>query len=1173
MSDLAKTIADSHIPAAGYKYEHPPIPSCLRETSRPGGFKNHHRILRPGTNTTMTIAHTCNPKITHLTRYPIANDKRFKNGKLMLLTKFARSAFQSTNPVVKKLLACISNARHLTTQQLCASQKLGHLLSRPHVNTPLCGACAVIYTIFNIHTGAIYVGQSLRQPSSRFFEHLKQARCVQNGTINDQVESRFYRQLALDHRAWRMFIVDQIPLTQLDLTTNESRRLSFARIASPLELKWINRLRSSSTYKLGMNSAHSFMYEHRPKRNHSLPNSMQHNRHNNGGPNPQPIVDQNVQINPVVVRPRIVNVVNRGGALVNNRTFGFRDDLRRIKYIHRIVTGNRSPEQNRHSLAAYISSFSAKTTTRMLSFLMRKDADNIIAQHLPLGPKRLCITLLRKSPLLPPMRPPLLVIAHKSPLHNSVDFKAILKKASLSFPQAPGFPNSFATPRVTFAYHQPLGQRLDNRSCFKKASTPNQYSLTTCMCTSHEFRSFSSKKVGHVLTSDLNFIRLTSLRLKLTVGASYRHPPTETPACAKTEFYSALNKYCDKLHVSNHLPTGFFDVWILSCLRIYDSNKVVRSFTQGNVITTCQPAIEPTKPLFFTRKEQSYLNYLRRYFIISSPDKSANAFAFTCKAFYFHQAKEQLTDRLQYNVINNNALGIILRRTKKIVDDNIAFKTTRNKLQKQAKTRNFYSRTEHNHFDTQYDNTSNMPPKNSSFIDQNTTASFKLLPKLHKQKVRPVSSAPLTLLTPISKMLAILLSFLKNDRLPTVWSNLFDTKPANYTDVEFITLQSLKFAPFSLESSESLASRLHALNNDTTFGTLPTKFVFTCGDVQEMYTSIPCSQATISITQLIHMFWLPGKDLFYNIKTNDVSWHQSDFTKTSYVRFTRDDLINAMKTVFSSAVIGFDGVVYLQKRIPQGDNASSIAADLTCILKELLWLQDVIMRKSFPLIRLARTYFRQADDLLHITQVPNGNDTTHKFTSDIFTDSVLTCSTPGMYPPYIRVIWDTPTTELVTHCRLDVLNTRQHTRLKQRIIDYRSTDKRTKFKFETLPFCTYPRPTSGISNSHKLNIISSELNIYSKLCNRRKYFIYRAAMLIYEFWRLGYKSAPLFAKAMLVLQKLTPLYGVHSAQILLSQIYWRVVLFCRTGVATRDEGPSAPYAVDPFTVHKSLTLH
>jgi hypothetical protein len=272
-------------------------------------------------------------------------------------------------------------------------------------------------------------------------------------------------------------------------------------------------------------------------------------------------------------------------------------------------------------------------------------------------------------------------------------------------------------------------------------------------------------------------------------------------------------------------------------------------------------------------------------------------------------------------------------------------------------------------------------------------------------------------------------------------------------------------------------------------------------------------------------------------------------------------------------VIGFDGIIYLQKRIPQGDNASSIAADLTCILKELLWLQTVITHKSFPLLRLARTYFRQADDLLHITQVPHGDNTTHRFTSDIFTDSVTTCLTPGMYPPFIHVIWETPTTDIVTHCRLDVLNTKQHTRLKKRIIDYRSTDKRTKVKFKTLPFCTYPRPTSGISNSHKLNIISSELNIYSKLCNRRKYFIYRAAMLIYEFWRLGYKSAPLFGKAMLVLKKLTPLYGVHSAHILLSQIYWRVVLFCRTGVATRDEGPSAPYAVDPFTLHNSLTLH
>jgi hypothetical protein len=133
-------------------------------------------------------------------------------------------------------------------------------------------------------------------------------------------------------------------------------------------------------------------------------------------------------------------------------------------------------------------------------------------------------------------------------------------------------------------------------------------------------------------------------------------------------------------------------------------------------------------------------------------------------------------------------------------------------------------------------------------------------------------------------------------------------------------------------------------------------------------------------------------------------------------------------------------------------------------------------------------------------------------------------------------------------------------------IDYKCTDKRGKDKFKTLPFCTYPRPTSGISSSHKLNIICSEFCVYSKLCNRRKYFVYCASLLIYEFWRLGYKFAPLFNKAFFVLRKLVPLYGVSSALLLIQQIYWRVVLFCRTGVAYRDFGVSAQYAIDPFTM-------
>ena len=695
MTSIAKTFLDTGEPAAGFKYSSPTIPSCL-STQFPGGFTNHHRVIRPGTNTNMTIAHSCNPKSSHLQRHPIPTGKRFKAGKLMLLTKFARTAHLSTNPVVKKTLACIANANNTTPQLLCKSQNLGTLFSRPPVDTPLCNACGVIYAVINTRTGDTYVGQSLRQPITRFLEHLAMARCAQNGTITNQLESRFYRAFALDHRPWRLLILEKIPHASLDLSSNINRRKSFAVIANLRERAWINRLRSSSTYSHGMNSAHTFMYEHRPKRIHSRPNLMQHNvqrnaLHNHGAQ--VPIINAHVG---TARESRVTTtVVNRGGtqaaagapgpAVVNaaaivSRAFGFRDDLRRIRYIQRIVSGTRSRAQNKHSLASYIRTFSYKTVTRMISFFMRRDTDAQIALYLTVPNVNLCLSILRQSPLLPPKTPSLLVIAHKSPLHNAVDFKVILKKACQYFPKAPDFPQHFSLPRVTFAYHQPLGQRLDNRNCFNKASTTNQYSLTSCMCNHREFRGFTSNKVGHVLTSDLNFIRQSSLRLKLSVGANYRHPPTETSACAKHEFLSALNKYADKLHVSNHLPSGFFDEWIRTCMHIYDSNKVVRSFTHTDAnapLPSLNDTAERTKPLFFTRQEQAYINHLQRNFIISSPDKSNNAFAFTCKSFYFHQAKEQISDRHQYNLLNTNATNIILRRTIDCVDKNPIFKDTK----------------------------------------------------------------------------------------------------------------------------------------------------------------------------------------------------------------------------------------------------------------------------------------------------------------------------------------------------------------------------------------------------------------------------------------------------------------------------------------------------------------
>jgi hypothetical protein len=262
---------------------------------------------------------------------------------------------------------------------------------------------------------------------------------------------------------------------------------------------------------------------------------------------------------------------------------------------------------------------------------------------------------------------------------------------------------------------------------------------------------------------------------------------------------------------------------------------------------------------------------------------------------------------------------------------------------------------------------------------------------------------------------------------------------------------------------------------------------------------------------------------FYVTWTKATAPYRRNSDKISFLE--KPQLLELVLACIDNSYSIFGGKLYRQTGgVPMGSELSTVLANLYLHYYERNFIMQLINNRD--LVSLEKHMFtnRYIDDLIAIN-------------NDDFNPALI-------YPAYLNVELES----CDTHGHyLDIAFAYSNTHHR---FHHTVHDKRREEKYRLIPKFKYTDPCTGLSNSTKLNVISTEFYRYFRICSSSTLFFANAGQLLYELYCKGHNFRALKRNSIRVLSRFRPFYNIvaPNPRSLFIQLYVYFIHYCKFGL-------------------------
>ena len=395
-----------------------------------------------------------------------------------------------------------------------------------------------------------------------------------------------------------------------------------------------------------------------------------------------------------------------------------------------------------------------------------------------------------------------------------------------------------------------------------------------------------------------------------------------------------------------------------------------------------------------------------------------------------------------------------------------------------------------------------------------------ILGKLHKSpiKFRFLACSAAYELKHLSIWLSRAFSFLSTD-FHRLWKNALQVEGHCFKH----------HLPWVCSDSKVIPTMINHLNRSIPLAERHKPVLLQSFDFSKMYTNINLEDLKNRLNVLFKKVFEKSNKLLLVSKVGSEScWsrvRKEDTTSlkcfdlekiTSWLNFLVDNIY--MK-------FGSDVVVRQRIRIPMGTNCAVFLANYYLFTFELEFIQKLVAANRFDLISNFVLSKRYIDDCLSLN-----NPQFKRFAlqpNDVLVEDGIT----GIYPSSLTLNLEQSSWTSVHF--LDVfMKKHKHTW-------YTSIfDKREIPPLNKISNVKFPHMDSFLSKDSKYSVLTGQFHRFSRICQRRKDFIFRAKQLIAYLLAKNYKKRTLFTKALSFLRKFAFRYNISNVRDFVGRLFF-----------------------------------
>jgi len=344
--------------------------------------------------------------------------------------------------------------------------------------------------------------------------------------------------------------------------------------------------------------------------------------------------------------------------------------------------------------------------------------------------------------------------------------------------------------------------------------------------------------------------------------------------------------------------------------------------------------------------------------------------------------------------------------------------------------------------------------------------------------------------------------------------------------VDGISFRSLK--PWVCKDSQQIPKLINHLNRSIPLNQRQFPVLLQSYDFSKMYTNIDLNDLKSRLHSLFQeVFEKNNRFLLVDKDGSKSRWSRTKKADSSSMKcFDLSKLTTWLEFLIDNIYLKFGSDVVVRQRIgiPMGTNCAVFLANYYLFYFELAFIRKLVTTKKFALLTSFALSKRYIDDLLSIN-----NPHFERFAlkpNDVVVEDNIT----GIYPRSLTLNLEQSSTSSVHF--LDVLIYRHNYTWYTKIFD-----KREVPPLNRVSDGKYPCMDSFLSDNSKYSVLTSQLHRYSRICIRRKDFIFRARKIICYLMAKGYKRHILFARALSFMRKFHFRYDVRNVKNFVGRLF------------------------------------
>ena len=195
----------------------------------------------------------------------------------------------------------------------------------------------------------------------------------------------------------------------------------------------------------------------------------------------------------------------------------------------------------------------------------------------------------------------------------------------------PAYFKNQSPPIISYSYSSPIAPKIFNyKNVLQELNTENiTRNPSECSCKASEFCYIPA---GHVITGDLNIVRISKLRDILSKGPKYREPRSFTWKQNSKLILDSVEEYARRWAKKEDVEVDTLSEWVKSVMSLVNRRVSVLSRTMSR----------RHESVFDDQDVAAELAEIHEKFIVVPADKASNNIVFVCKTHYINCLMEEL---------------------------------------------------------------------------------------------------------------------------------------------------------------------------------------------------------------------------------------------------------------------------------------------------------------------------------------------------------------------------------------------------------------------------------------------------------------------------------------------------------------------------------------------------